>query len=233
MNRRGFTLIEMLVVMAIFATLAAILLPSLISARSNARQVYCLNNLHQISGAMLLYYNTNRYLPMDSAEPDGVLLADIQTNSLWTGAYGVKRGLGVMFSEAYLDQPEVFFERDANWAKMTAPDGWKNPDGTLNWQNPNANVLSSYIYRQNFGNRAEKENASVSHALVTEYTLLDSLRYNHGGTGAHVLYANGNVNWKPFLPESDDILHYDWYTLEAVDPDTELTGWETWLDSAK
>jgi prepilin-type N-terminal cleavage/methylation domain-containing protein/prepilin-type processing-associated H-X9-DG protein len=52
---KGFTLVELLVVMAITATLAALLLPALAGARSKARAVTCLNNERQLGLAFQIY----------------------------------------------------------------------------------------------------------------------------------------------------------------------------------
>ncbi|MEG2075059.1 MAG: prepilin-type N-terminal cleavage/methylation domain-containing protein, partial [Victivallaceae bacterium] len=54
-----FTLIELLVVIAIIAILAAIVLPSLSSARDNAKTVYCTNNLKGLFLANMLYADDN------------------------------------------------------------------------------------------------------------------------------------------------------------------------------
>jgi len=54
-RKHGFTLIELLVVIAIIAILAAILFPVFARAREKARQATCVNNLKQLSLAMLQY----------------------------------------------------------------------------------------------------------------------------------------------------------------------------------
>jgi prepilin-type N-terminal cleavage/methylation domain-containing protein len=53
--RPGFTLVELLVVIAVFGLLACLLLPALSMAKANAQQVSCLGNLRQLEAAFQMY----------------------------------------------------------------------------------------------------------------------------------------------------------------------------------
>lgn len=64
-RRKGFTLVELLVVIGIISVLISMLLPSLARARRQARMVVCQSNMRQLAMGMLMYANDNhQYVPV-------------------------------------------------------------------------------------------------------------------------------------------------------------------------
>lgn len=61
--RAGFTLVELLVVIAVLGILIALLLPAIQSARESARVIECKNHLKQIGLAWLNHHDTHSFFP--------------------------------------------------------------------------------------------------------------------------------------------------------------------------
>ncbi len=97
---KGFTLVELLVVIAIIALIIGILLPSIASARAQAKFVTCSVNLRTIGQMLHAYavenedriprgpsFNSVNYPLFTPSVPYFVFGQDIATSQIWTTQY--------------------------------------------------------------------------------------------------------------------------------------------------
>jgi prepilin-type N-terminal cleavage/methylation domain-containing protein/prepilin-type processing-associated H-X9-DG protein len=112
---QGFTIIELLIVLAIIAVLIGLLLPAVQAARESARRLACTNNLKQIGLALHHYESTHRcfpaagYYPRRSTSPDTYsaqarLLSYVEQSNLY---------LSIDFGLPATSQPKVVAQRIA------------------------------------------------------------------------------------------------------------------------
>src|SRR5688500_12596887 len=69
-HRRGFTLVEMLIVLGVILVLISLLVPSMGRIRDQSRRVHCLNNVRQLALAAIAYATDDdegHYIPPSSS----------------------------------------------------------------------------------------------------------------------------------------------------------------------
>lgn len=73
---RGFTLVELMVVIGVISVLIALLLPAIQSSREAARRVQCVNNLLQLGTALANYESSNKVFPPGTVDAKGPVTND-------------------------------------------------------------------------------------------------------------------------------------------------------------
>ena len=104
---RGFTLIEVLVVIAIIGLLIALLLPAVQAAREAARRSQCVNNLKQLGLAVQNYSDVNGALPPAAA-----------TGPEWSNNFSMKARI-----LPFLDQAALFNSLNMSFFQIAAQNG--------------------------------------------------------------------------------------------------------------
>lgn len=96
-SQGAFTLVELLLVIAIIALLAALLLPALSTAQSKAKRTACLNNLKQAALSFQMYAADNdgklaENLPMPSQNSNSWVLGNMKVSSDSTNLTLIREG---------------------------------------------------------------------------------------------------------------------------------------------
>jgi prepilin-type N-terminal cleavage/methylation domain-containing protein/prepilin-type processing-associated H-X9-DG protein len=134
-HRRAFTLVELLVVIAVILLLATLLLPALDAASASVKRVYCLNNLRQIGLGMAAYMQDH-----DTRLPPICHFTTEQGRENWSWDVPLR---------FYLDISPVEWPPDAIKLLVCPADAtWRWPDtpNTFWWNPENQRYKRSYAF---------------------------------------------------------------------------------------
>ena len=192
---RGFTLVELLVVITIIGILIALLLPAVQAAREAARRSQCSNNVKQICLAVLNYESNNGTLPA------GSYLLPIN----WDGTESktTYRGSIMIRLLPYLEQQAVFdmFDLTKNYACCQTIPGSSKLIGSViippymcpTDESPAVDSTTGYAkynYAASSGPTAQGDNGSCPCPSYTTWNNYALAAYKSTGTGAGPFFYN-------------------------------------------
>ena len=172
----AFTLIELLLVIVIVAMLAALMLPSLASAREKGWQAACLSNLRQMGLAMHAYASdSDGNIPYGPKAPAFTSPLDLYPStgaptSLISLGNGAPVGLGLLLKEQLCNQPKVLF----------CPSSDQPMDANAQLANVGTRQAQCSFYYRHGGNTQLFDNPNASLA-APEHIKLDNLGDNRNG----------------------------------------------------
>lgn len=157
-RNRAFTLVELLIVIAIIGVLLGLLMPAVTNARESARKAACANNLRQLGGGLIAYATDNdRRLPYftDSPPPP-----DSGTDQLWELSWKTRDALAkVIPTKETFYCPSSDFGGDVN--KYWAMNGTATGGPTSSPPSPTEICVTSYFWLMARG-KGDLSKASVT-----------------------------------------------------------------------
>lgn len=210
-RRWGFTLIEVLVVVAIIALIVAILLPSLRKAREQAKRVVCANNHKQILEGLYVYTNEYKgYLPISTEYWNASLTWIVYHN--FEERYGWKGWLhlGLLYGAHQIPDPKIYYCPSYTDFPHIYPEGWYGFSAANGGELKGTAfmyAIAGQIDRYPKGERVcvRTEDLDADEALISDMFVGRSSKFQqrdvwpHKG-GVNAGYADGSVQLKNIEP---------------------------------
>ena len=206
-KRRGFTLVEILVVLGVIALLAAILLPAFATVRASGRSAVCGSNLKQIGAAVAMYIQDYDYFPL------GVDPSDKYTPQIWNGVPEASNIANLPLLNTVLDP----YLKNANVWQCPADTGFDICDLTGQPLNAHPTCYDAFTMSYFYHTDLALLNLAVEHLPDPSNTnlLTDGSGAWHG-SGIDYVYTYRRYN----------LLYADFH-LKNVNWDTYMAAWAT------
>jgi prepilin-type N-terminal cleavage/methylation domain-containing protein len=216
----AFSLVELLVVVAIIGVLASILMPSMGSARILSRRTKCLNQLREIGHAHTIYLMAERlFPPLNDDEDDG----SWQFNYLIFDGEEWDNNFGPLLKSDYIVDVEQLFcpvQEHRFHSKDTEDNPWP--------------AVDDFPTRAGYGRRYHLSGRSYtimnsSIGLAADLVHLPAVVRSAHKTGVNAVYGDGHALWvedpglltdnelgHPFDPMDNAIMEDIWDIIEGA-----------------
>ncbi len=113
---KGFTLLELLIVIAIIGILAGIIFASVSSARAAGRDTKKITEMKSMINAINIFYNTNGYYPQTSTSLVPIYIPELPDNVYYIGLNGAAPQCGSYHIGVTLEKNNVVLNNDKDFS---------------------------------------------------------------------------------------------------------------------